>query len=42
MSIFTVCFTGVKVWVGILGAPSAAATLALEEKKSVKKRERGF
>lgn len=41
MSIFTVCFTGVRVWVEIPGGPSAAATLALEEKECVEKRERG-
>lgn len=40
MSIFTVCFTGVRVWIGIPGVPSAAATLALEEKEYYKKRER--
>ena len=43
MSIFTVCFTGMRVWVGIPGGPAAAATLALEEKEDVsKKRDRGI
>lgn len=37
MSIFTVCLTGMRVWVGIPGDPSAAATLALEEKENIKR-----
>ena len=39
MSIFTVCFTGMMVWVGIPGGPSAVATLALEEKECVRDSE---
>lgn len=33
MSSITVCLTGVSTWAGFPGGPSAAATLALEEKE---------
>jgi hypothetical protein len=34
LSSVTVCLTGVSAWAGFPGGPSAAATLALEEKES--------
>lgn len=39
LSISTVCLTGMMVWGGIPGGPSAVATLALEEKECVRDSE---